>query len=637
MYFSNIANPELKHFHHTLGADFTMTLTQILHKTNGEYDNKLFQVEEIITDSLYRIYPLFYCNTVTSSNSNDKVSNTRCLIVLKQTGKETYFSFMTDESKSNVIIDETLIYAKTIRDSLTVEEFNALVYRLRKYGTLSGVLNYENSNEITGTYATYTFNNTNGQLRNDAGLIINNRLKNNPVTVKLSNPFFVNARYILTFTVRSLTSANVCNNTNDDYKVTDTFTLELINGVEVPLDLSEYVNDSVLSFDVSVNVSFDVPEIVNGAFTLTLDADTDSITIGDTVDLTATLTGTVVANYNIEFYEDNVLIDTVATDNTGKAVLENYEPLTSGAHVYLCKFTGIEASTNVTVNKKISSLNATANKNTMYYGEEYILNGVLLINNEAVSNLNVDVYDNNVFITTLTTDNEGKVQYSSSNLIAGNHNFRLKYEGSTAHEPSTSSILPTIIYAPTVSISTTSNNPVITTNYTISGVVKDDNTVFKNKTVELYNDSTLVATLTTDNQGVYSKTFNVEALATFNYKAVFTDGDYTTNSETITITTVKIPTIIEPNTTEFDMGDTLIVAVRNQLSGELIPITPDDVLLDESYPEEGPFVQFDSTHVSYTFTTPWPYAFMVLFKETSTYQPSRCVIEYGGDPNYHIG
>ena len=194
MYFSNIANEELKHFHNIVGVDFSMSLTDIL-------TSNLFKVETIIIDSIYRVYPLFYCKEVISSNTNDKILDTRCLI-LHKSEHETYLSFISNSSSDNVILNESFLDIKNIGDYLTTDEFNALVYRLRQQGNLKGNLNFEDDTSITGVYATYEFNNVDGQLRNDKGIIVNEKVKNNPLTVKLVNPFFLNANYTLTFTVK---------------------------------------------------------------------------------------------------------------------------------------------------------------------------------------------------------------------------------------------------------------------------------------------------------------------------------------------------------------------------------------------------------------------------------------------------
>ena len=70
MYFSNIGNDELQHFHGTIGADFNISLTEIL-------TSDLFDVETIIPDKLFRVYPLFYCREILSSNPADKILDNR--------------------------------------------------------------------------------------------------------------------------------------------------------------------------------------------------------------------------------------------------------------------------------------------------------------------------------------------------------------------------------------------------------------------------------------------------------------------------------------------------------------------------------------------------------------------------------
>ena len=182
MYFSNIANEELQNFHGIVNVDFSMSLTDIL-------TSNLFKVETVIPDNIYRVYPLFYCKEVISSNANDKILGTRCLI-LHKSDYETYLSFISNHSKDNIILNENTVRIKSIGDNLTTDEFNALVYCLRQRGNLTEYLNFEEESSISGVYATYELNNVIEQLRNDTGIIINNKVKNNPLTVKLVNPFF---------------------------------------------------------------------------------------------------------------------------------------------------------------------------------------------------------------------------------------------------------------------------------------------------------------------------------------------------------------------------------------------------------------------------------------------------------------
>ena len=189
MYFSNIGNEELQQFHNMVGAHFSMSLSNII-------QSRLFKIEEIIAGRIYRIYPLFYCKNIISSNPNDMILDTRCLI-LQKTDSETYLSFITDEINDNIVLKEEILSIKNIKDKLTSEEFNALVYRLRQKGNILGNLNFEDSDIVAGVYATYQFNNVSKQLRNDTGIIVNDKVKNKALTVKLINPFFLNAKYTL--------------------------------------------------------------------------------------------------------------------------------------------------------------------------------------------------------------------------------------------------------------------------------------------------------------------------------------------------------------------------------------------------------------------------------------------------------
>lgn len=432
MYFSNIVNEEIQHFHGIAGADFTMSLTDIL-------TSKMFKVESIIADKIYRIYPLFYCKHVISSNANDKILETRCLI-LQKGEHETYLSFITDSSSDNIIFNENIQNIKNIGDILTTEEFNAFVYRLRKNGTLKGSLNFEEKSSIRGVYATYEFNNVDGQLRNDTGIIVNNKVKNNPLTVKLVNPFFLNAKYTLTFTVRSISGANVCEDNKGDFISKTSFNVDLVEDSDVAISLTDYINDSVLDFDVSVSISFNVPEIVNSNFNLNLTSDKSVITLGDGINLTARLTGEDnVKGYLVQFFENNVFIGSETTNNLGEAVL-NYVPNTVSNHIYSATVIGLKSECNIAINKLTPSLSFSADKINFLRGEILSLTGKVTVDNEDISNMALELYDNNNYKTTLTTNNKGEISYQISDLSLGNHNLKLVLLESDKIEGAESSI-----------------------------------------------------------------------------------------------------------------------------------------------------------------------------------------------------
>ena len=88
MYFSNIGDSELSQYHNLVLNDFKMTLTDVL-------VSDLFKVEEIVSDSIFKVYPLFYCSSIESNNYDDKVLDNRCVICKNAT--DTVLSFDTSK------------------------------------------------------------------------------------------------------------------------------------------------------------------------------------------------------------------------------------------------------------------------------------------------------------------------------------------------------------------------------------------------------------------------------------------------------------------------------------------------------------------------------------------------------------
>ena len=92
MYFSNISDIELAQYHQKVETHFTRTLETITDET----EPNLFKIEEI-TDTILKIYPMFYCDKITSSNPNDKIINNRCIICEKDINTRLDFITPTDQ------------------------------------------------------------------------------------------------------------------------------------------------------------------------------------------------------------------------------------------------------------------------------------------------------------------------------------------------------------------------------------------------------------------------------------------------------------------------------------------------------------------------------------------------------------
>ena len=574
MYFSNISNNELQHFHNSTGADFSMSLTEIL-------TSDLFKTEMIIPDKLYRAYPLFYCKEIISNNPNDKILDNKCLILQRQ-DTETYLSFHTN-NEDNILIDETVFNIKDIKDTLSIDEFNAFVYMLRGTAGLTGNLTFEDTNNITGAYGTYLFNNVDEQLQNDYGIIINNTLKNNPLTVKLINSFFIDANYTLTFTVKSFTGANILDDAGYDYITEDTFTVNLVENQEVSLDLTDYSNDSVLLFDFNVSIGFDVPEIVNSNFNVNLTSNTDNLYYNEALILTATLTGDDnVRGYVVNFYEDNVLIDTQTTDANGVAV-SNYNPTKTGTNNYSCTVLGLTSNVNVTVNKFNSSLSINVNHDNINYGEDLTITGELLINGIGISGKTVKLYDNNNYIVDLTTSADGIITYTTSNLYAGDNNLKLVYEDNVSTIGSEASTSIIVKLDTNVSIIEYTTSIYAGEDYMITGYLTDElgNRV-ANKQLKVYynnNSSYNYRTITTDNNGVFNLTTSFNAYVN-KMTVLFNADNYYNTSQAVHYPVINRYTTIFQNITiheSYIEGYLIQQETNTVLSNKTVEVLYDDI------------------------------------------------------------
>ena len=91
MYFTNINNPELKCYHRKVKTSKAILLTEALSNSN----DKGFKVEPIINNKIYKIYPMFYCDEISSTNTNDRIFDSRMIICEKK--DDTILQFKTNE------------------------------------------------------------------------------------------------------------------------------------------------------------------------------------------------------------------------------------------------------------------------------------------------------------------------------------------------------------------------------------------------------------------------------------------------------------------------------------------------------------------------------------------------------------
>ena len=504
MYYGNKNDDELAYFHKKIKAGFSISLTDLL-------TNTLFNVEDM-GNSIYRVYPLFYSDRITSSNVNDVILDTRC-IILHQESYETYLTFSVDEETDTHALDDDIINTIGTGDSVNTKDFNSMMYRLRRTETLRSSQSFRNGNEVNDQYATFKFSNISGP-HNDDGLIINDGIKRLKPNVSFENSVFNNVKYILEFKVVSITGMNVCSGDDEDYITEDTFTVELTqSGIYYPIDLSDYTNDSILLYDFDVIVSFDVPEIDSG-FTLDLGADKEWVLKGTELELTAQLDSSgSVDDYTVEFFEDGVLIGTEATDNDGYASL-TYTPTVEGMHVYSARCLGQTASVNAEMAKYTPNLTLTSNKSTAYYpSDTFTVSGTLTNPDGAMSGATVKVYTGDILLATLTTGSSGDFSHtvSVSGSIKRIYDLHGTYDGnSTNYEAESSNVVVTArkrLTNITAHATKTANGTII-----LSGILRDEwGSILVNKRVRVNypsSNGTISGKYSdTDSNGVYHLNF----------------------------------------------------------------------------------------------------------------------------------
>jgi len=282
VYYSDISNSELQQFHNQKVQNFTIKLSDAL-------TSPLFKIEEVIAGNVYKIYPLFYANEITSTNPNDKILDNKCIICQKQTdentNKETYFSFISDpDSEINDYTEYGQYY--DIGDSLTTNEFNAIISLLRQNTINTGQFELNNGT-LHGAYADYEFDIEDSTLL-DTGIVVTDETITSQPRVKLTNPLFKWSKYLLKLDVIHYTGVNVLDDETGDFKVVETLEVELVKDEWVDIPVSSFEEGYIISLTANIEISHNEP-IIRMLKGLRVTGNPEIIQSNETTDLTAQL------------------------------------------------------------------------------------------------------------------------------------------------------------------------------------------------------------------------------------------------------------------------------------------------------------------------------------------------------------
>ena len=292
MYYTDITNPELQQYHGLLVPNFTIKLTDLL-------TSDLFKVETVITDSIYKVFPLFYTNKIISSNPIDKILENKCLICKKETD-ETYVTFISNPDES---IQDYSSYATyfDIGDTLTTAEFNSIVSLLRHFSSFNDSIVI--GEEITGKYGTYEFG-IDGCTILDTGIVITDETIAVAPKVKLTNPIFPNSTYTLQLKVLSYDGVNILDDDAGELVITD-LNVKLTTDEWVTIPLTDLSDGDIISLNTNLAITHDKTIIQDWITHMSLTAPKNIIQSGELDDIIVTVLDDVkgLSGKTIYFYE----------------------------------------------------------------------------------------------------------------------------------------------------------------------------------------------------------------------------------------------------------------------------------------------------------------------------------------------
>ena len=527
MYFSSINNSEVKEFHKVIPYNFNLSLTDIL-------SSDLFYIETIVPDSVFRIYLLFYCHKITSSNPEDIIMENKC-IVCSKSDTETYFNFISDDNDNFILNKLNGFY--TFGDVLSNEDYNAIVQLLRVNNSFNENIQIKNST-VLGKYGTYVFNLKSTTIV-DNGVLITNETLSSIGTVKLINPTFKNSNYCLKLTVYSLSDVNVCNESSNDNITETELLVYLDNDSEVNIPFNTLDLNCIVGFNAIIDITHDLP-VIQYPKNIILSCDKSSCIVGDNITLTARVeSDTQFSNETITFKSNGTELGTAITNANGIATF-SYNPVISGDMNIIASNSSnkiISDAIIVKVGKKPSSISLNVNKNTFNIGEELIITGILSSGDELLSDCSVEILDGNLNLYSVTTDENGR--YSKRIIVNDSFNYNLIaiFVGNSVYSDSESNYVNVMLKKDTrISIENYTPAPVYATEtiYTIEGQLLDeDNNPVVNKTLVCkYNDSANSFNLITDNNGRFYDSRILSANSS-NLRIDFNGDDYYNASNTI--------------------------------------------------------------------------------------------------------
>lgn len=191
---------------------------------------------------------------------------------------------------------------------------------------------------------------------------------------------------------------------------------------------------------------------------------------------------------------------------------------------------------------------------TVILGDDVVLNCTLNADYDSpdvdlkgkLQNASVNFYLGDTLLGTLVTNSSGVATYNYTTSDLGSLTFKSDFDGTENYDSCESNTVSVTVSkaTPSLSISASSSSVNVGGTSTISGVLADGDVKIENATIKLYDsEDTLIDTLTTNQDGEYSKTISFNTTGTYSYYAVF-EGDSDYNSVTSSSVSVNVTDLL---------------------------------------------------------------------------------------------
>lgn len=247
-----------------------------------------------------------------------------------------------------------------------------------------------------------------------------------------------------------------------------------------------------------------------------------------------------------------------------------------------------ETVTVFTLEVNAYSVRLTVPDSSVSYGSDIVCNAVLTDSNgDAVSGASVTFYRDGVSVGTASTDSSGLATYTMSNLAVGSYSVYAYYTDGEVSATSTTVSVNVVRLIPDISLT----GSVSGTTVSLSGVLS----VGTGYSVDIYQDGTVVDTVTTTTDGAFSSTISNLSEGVYSFYAMFNGN---TNYTNVTSSTIGLSVGADPVLTLTVTGDSFGTYSSDSFTYD------GNVLVDYG---DGSTETYDGSRLSHTYSSSGTY------------------------------